>query len=135
MTQGQQLAGRREARRRRVRPLAASAAAGSQEEGTVTEQVTGVRWVMVPHHGPARTQCPGQNLLTVLPMSSLGSLTWAWPPLAVSGVVEPQTDGRLSRVQGTGRRRLTEIEAALACVGLPLGCAPQDPAGAEGLPC
>jgi hypothetical protein len=92
---------------------------------------------MVPHHGPVGPGCPVECLLTVLSWMSFNRLARAEgapfsPPRTVGDVMDLYADGQLRLIGGLGRRRLSEIEAALVLAGLDLGGRRQRPAGAEG---
>jgi hypothetical protein len=92
---------------------------------------------MVPHHGPVSPDCPVECLLTVLSRMSFNRLSRAErapfpPPRTVGDVVDLYARGLLREIGGLGRRRFSEIEAALVLAGLNLGPCQQPPAGAEG---
>jgi hypothetical protein len=97
--------------------------------------VTGKR--MVPHHGPVSPDCPVECLLTVLSRMSFNRLARAErvpfpPPCTVGDVMDLYARGQLGKIGGLGRRRFSEIEAALVLAGLNLGRCRQPSAGAEG---
>jgi hypothetical protein len=103
----------------------------------VAEQVVITRTGMVPHHGPVSSDCPVECLLTVLSRMSFNRLTRAErapfpPPRTVGDVIDLYARGQLRKIGGLGRRRFSEIEAALVLAGLNLGQCQQPPAGAEG---
>jgi hypothetical protein len=79
----------------------------------------------VPHHGPVTRDCPVECLLTVLSMNSFNPLTRAddapfAEPRTVGDVVDLYTRRQLRKIRGLGRRRISEIEAALVLAGLNL---------------
>lgn len=103
----------------------------------MAEQVVITRKVMVPHHGSVSPDCPVECLLTVLSRMSFNRLTRAErapfpPPCTVGDVIDLYARGQLRKIGGLGRRRFSEIEAALVLAGLNLGRCQQPPAGAEG---
>ena len=103
----------------------------------MAEQVTAVRPGMVPHHGPVSPDCPVECLLTVLSRMSFNRLSRAedapfGPPRTVSDVMNLYARGQLRLIGGLGRRRFSEIEAALVFAGLDLGGHHQEPASEEG---
>jgi hypothetical protein len=103
----------------------------------MAEQVVIARKGMVPHHGPVSPDCPVECLLTVLSRMSFNRLTCAEhapfpPPRTVGDVMDLYTRDQLRKIGGLGRRRFSEIEAALVLAGLNLGRCQQPPAGAEG---
>ena len=76
-------------------------------------------------------------LLTVLSRMSFNRLARAErapfpPPCTVGDVMDLYARGELRKIRGLGRRRFSEIEAALVLAGLNLGRFQQPPAGAEG---
>ena len=92
---------------------------------------------MIPHHGPVSPGCPVECLLTVLSLVSFNRLARAErapfpPPRTVGDVMDLYARGQLRKISGLGRRRLSEIEAALVLAGLNIGQCQQPPAGAEG---
>jgi hypothetical protein len=92
---------------------------------------------MVAHHGPVRPDCPVECLLTVLSRMSVNRLVRAElapfpPPCTVGDVMDLYARDQLRKIRGLGRRRFSEIEAALVFAGLNLGRCQQPPAGAEG---
>lgn len=103
----------------------------------MTEHVLITQKRGVPHHGPVSPGCPVECLLTVLSRMSFNPLTRAErapfpPPRTVGDVMDLYARGQLRKIGGIGRRRLSEIEAALVLAGLNLGQNQQPPAGAEG---
>lgn len=87
----------------------------------------------VPHHGPVSPDCPVECLLTVLSLTSFNppARTYEAPfgsPRTVGDVIELH-DRR--QIRGLGRRRLSEIEAALVFAGLDLTGHWQRPANKE----
>jgi hypothetical protein len=92
-------------------------------------------WTMIPHHGPVTAGCPAECLLTVLSLASFNPLARALdalsgPPRTVGDVIELYTRRQLRGIEGLGRRRRPEIEAALVLAGLDL--AGRQPCPAEG---
>ena len=92
---------------------------------------------MIPHHGPVSPGCPVECLLTVLSQMSFNRLARAEgapfpPPRTVGDVMDLYARGQLRKISGLGRRRFSEIEAALVLAGLNIGQCQQPPAGAEG---
>src|ERR1700722_6502786 len=92
---------------------------------------------MVPHHGPVSPDCPVECLLTVLSRVCFNRLALAErapfpPPRTVSDVLNLYACGQLRKIGGLGRRRSSEIEAALVFAGLDLSHCQQPPADAEG---
>jgi len=90
----------------------------------------------VPHHGPVGPDCPVDCLLTVLSLASFNPLARAYdapfePPRTVGDVMELYTRRQLRKINGLGRRRVSEIEAALVFAGLDLGGHQQRPANEE----
>ena len=90
----------------------------------------------VPHHGPVGPDCPVECLLTVLSLTSFNPLARACdapfaPPRTVGDVIELYNRGQLRKICGLGRRRLSEIEAALVFAGLDLTGHQQRPANDE----
>ena len=103
----------------------------------MAEQVTAVRPGMVPHHGPVSPDCPVECLLTVLSRMSFNRLSRAegapfGPPRTVGDVMDLYAGGQLPLISGLGRRRCSEIEAALVFAGLDLGGHQHRPACEEG---
>lgn len=79
----------------------------------------------VPHHGPVARDCPVECLMTVLSRNSFNPLTRAdgapfAEPRTVGDVVDLYTRSQLCQIRGLGRRRVSEIEAALVLAGLNL---------------
>jgi len=77
----------------------------------------------VAHHGPVTLDCPVDCLRTVLSLGSWNPLARAAdapfsPPRTVGDVVGLCTGGRLREISGLGRRRTSEIRAALVLAGL-----------------
>src|SRR3984893_5061755 len=100
-------------------------------EGMITQKG------MFPHRGPVSPDCPVECLLTVLSRMSFNRLARAErapfpPPCTVGDVMDLYARGQLGKIGGLGRRRFSEIEAALVLAGLNLGRCRQPPAGAEG---
>jgi hypothetical protein len=86
-----------------------------------------------PHHGPVSPDCPVECLLTVLSLTSFNPLARAddapsGPPRTVGDVIELYNRRQLRQIRGLGRRRLSEIEAALVFAGLDLTGHQQRPA-------
>ena len=105
----------------------------------MAEQVVVTQKGMVPHHGPVTPDCPVECLLTVLSRMSFNRLARAerapfLPPCTVGDVMDLYARGQLRKIGGLGRRRFSEIEAALVLAGLNLSGREQPPAGAEGRP-
>ena len=103
----------------------------------VAESMTAVSRGVVPHHGPVTPGCPVECLLTVLSRMSFNRLSRAedapfGPPRTVSDVMNLYARGQLRLIGGLGRRRFSEIEAALVFAGLDLGGHHQEPASEEG---
>jgi hypothetical protein len=103
----------------------------------MAEQVVVTRKRMVPHHEPVSPDCPVECLLTVLSRMSFNRLARAErapfpPPCTVGDVMDLYARGQLREIGGLGRRRSSEIGAALVLAGLNLGQCQQPPAGAEG---
>jgi hypothetical protein len=103
----------------------------------MAEQVVTTQKAMVPHHGPVSPGCPVECLLTVLSRISFNQLARAErapfpPPRTVGDVMDLYARSQLRKIGGLGRRRLSEIEAALVLAGLNLGQCQQPPTGAEG---
>ena len=103
----------------------------------MAEQVMITRPETIPHHGAVSPDCPVECLLTVLSRASLNQLARAQgapflPPRTVGDVMDLYACGQLRKIRGLGRRRFSEIEAALVLAGLNLGLCQQPPAGAEG---
>jgi hypothetical protein len=103
----------------------------------LAEQVMIMLPGMVAHHGPVSPDCPLECLLTVLSRMSLNRLARAEsapfpPPCTVGDVMDLYARGQLREIGGLGRRRSSEIGAALVLAGLNLGQCQQPPAGAEG---
>jgi hypothetical protein len=89
-----------------------------------------------PHHGPVRPDCPVECLLTVLSLESFNPLARAedapfGPPRTVGDVIELYNRRQLRKIRNLGRRRLSEIEAALVFAGLDLTGPQQRPASEE----
>src|SRR5579859_5998363 len=83
----------------------------------------------VPHHGPMSADCPVEYLLTVLSMKSFNPLARAYdapfdPPSTVGDVLGLYAGGQLREIHGLGRRRMSEIEAALVLTGLDITTGP-----------
>jgi len=83
----------------------------------------------VPHHGPIGPACPVDCLQTVLSRMTLHPLARAYdapfgPPRTVGDVAELHADGRLQEIRGLGKRRISEIEAALVLAGVDITGAP-----------
>jgi hypothetical protein len=100
----------------------------------VHEQVTTARRSAVPHHGPVRPECPVECLLTVLSLGSFNPLTRAYDapfrePRTVGDVLDLHARRQLSKIRGLGRRRVSEIEAALVLAGLDLSWHERPPGG------
>jgi hypothetical protein len=77
----------------------------------------------VPHHGPVSPRCPIDCLAPVLSLTSFNTLARAYdapfdPPRTVGDVLSLYTEGELRKIHGLGRRRISEIEAALVLAGL-----------------
>jgi hypothetical protein len=90
----------------------------------------------VPHHGPVSPDCPVECLLTVLSLTSFNPLARAYdapfaPPRTVGDVIELYNRRQVRKIRGLGRRRLSEIEAALVFAGLDLTGHQQQPANDE----
>jgi hypothetical protein len=88
---------------------------------------------LIPHHGPVTADCPVECLLTVLSLASFNPLARALdapsgPPRTVGDVIELYTRRQLRGIEGLGRRRRSEIEAALVLAGLDLAGRHQCPA-------
>jgi hypothetical protein len=103
----------------------------------VTEHVVITQKGMIPHHGPVSADCPVECLLTVMSRMSFNRLARAEqapfpPPCTVGDVMDLYARGQLRKIGGLGRRRLSEIEAALVLAGLNLGPCQQPPACAGG---
>jgi len=94
----------------------------------------------VAHHGPVTAGCPVDCLRTVLSLNSWNPLARAndapfSPPRTVGDVVGLCTGGRLREIGGLGKRRISEIQAALVLVGLDItGQAHQPDAASKGQP-
>jgi serine/threonine-protein kinase RsbW len=89
----------------------------------VAEQSVIMRPGAVPHHGPVSPDCPIDCLMTVLSLMSFHPLARAYdapfdPPRTVGDVIGLYTGGQLPKIRGLGRRRISEIEAALVLAGL-----------------
>ena len=89
-----------------------------------------------PHHGPVTPDCPVECLLTVLSPATLNVLARAYDapfgePCTVGDVVDLYARRQLREIGGLGRRRLSEIEAALVFAGLCLTGPRQRPASGE----
>ena len=109
----------------------------AREEPAVAEHMMILRPGMVPRHGPVSPGCPVECLLTVLSTMSFNRLARAedapfGPPLTVGDVVDLHARRQLRKIGGLGRRRCSEIEAALVFAGLDLGGHQQPPASADG---
>ena len=83
----------------------------------------------VPHHGAVSLDCPVDCLKTVLSLMSLHPLARAYDapfnaPRTVGDVVTLYADGQLRKIRGLGRRRISEIEAALVLAGLDITASP-----------
>jgi hypothetical protein len=79
----------------------------------------------VPHHGPVRSDCPVECLLTVLSIMSFNRLARAEdapfdPPRTVGEVMDLYSRHQFREIRGLGPRRISEIEAALVLAGLDL---------------
>ena len=103
----------------------------------MAEQQVTIRRGAVPHHGPVTPGCPVECLLTVLSLNSFNALTCADAapfdePCTVGDVVDLYARGQLRNIRGLGRRRISEIEAALVLAGLDLTGQQERPAGGEG---
>jgi hypothetical protein len=90
----------------------------------------------VPHHGLVSPGCPVECLLTVLSLTSFNPLARAYdapfgPQRTVGDVIELYNRRQLCKIRGLGRRRLSEIEAALVFAGLDLTGHQQRPANYE----
>jgi hypothetical protein len=77
----------------------------------------------VPHHGLVGLGCPVDCLRTVLSWHSFNPLARAddapfAAPRTVGDVIALCAGGRLRQIRGLGRRRTSEIEAALVFAGL-----------------
>jgi hypothetical protein len=77
----------------------------------------------VPHHGLVSPDCPIECLRTVLSWHSFNPLARANgapfdPPRKVGEVTALCAGDRLREIRGLGRRRISEIEAALVFAGL-----------------
>ena len=91
----------------------------------MAEPLTAAPRGRVPHHGPVTRDCPVECLLTVLSMNSFNPLTRSdgapsAEPRTVGDVVDLYTRSQLREIHGLGRRRVSEIEAALVLAGLNL---------------
>jgi hypothetical protein len=80
---------------------------------------------VVPHHGPVSPDCPVECLLTVLSRASFNPLARAYDapfdaPRTVGDVMNLHALRQLHEIRGLGRRRISEIEAALVFAGLDL---------------
>lgn len=80
---------------------------------------------LVPHHGPVRSDCPVECLLTVLSLTSFNRLARAEdapfdPPRTVGDVLGLYSRDQFREIRGLGRRRISEIQAALVLAGLDL---------------
>lgn len=80
---------------------------------------------LVPHHGPVRSDCPVECLLTVLSLISFNRLARAEdapfdPPRTVGDVLDLCSRDQFHQIRGLGRRRISEIQAALVLAGLDL---------------
>jgi hypothetical protein len=89
------------------------------------EPLTAARTSRVPHHGAVTRDCLVECLLTVLSMNSFNALTRAdgapfAEPRTVGDVIDLYTRRQLRKIRGLGRRRISEIEAALVLAGLNL---------------
>ena len=87
------------------------------------QQMMVMRPGAVPHHGAVSPDCPVECLRVVLSLTSFNPLARAYdapfdPPCTVGDVIELYTSGRLRAIGGIGRRRTSEIEAALVFTGL-----------------
>ncbi len=101
------------------------------------EQPIATRPDAVPHHGPVSPDCPVECLQTVLSLMTFNPLARAYdapfdPPRTVGDVIEMYTRRQLREIRGLGRRRISEIEAALVFAGLDLTGHPQRPSNEEG---
>jgi hypothetical protein len=95
----------------------------------VAEQAVTIPAGTVPHHGPVSRDCPVECLLTVLSVKSFNPLARAYdapfdPPSTVGDVLGLYTSGQLREIQGLGRRRISEIEAALVLAGFDITAGP-----------
>jgi len=91
----------------------------------------------VPHHGPVGPACPVDRLRTALSLMTLHPLARAYdapfdPPRTVGDVVEMHAGGRLNEIQGLGKRRISEIEAALVLAGVDIIGDPPRPRSTTG---
>ena len=98
----------------------------------MAEQLLTVPRGRVPHHGPVTPDCPVECLLTVLSLNSLNPLARAYDapfdePRTVADVMDLYTRRQLRKIRGVGRRRVSEIEAALVLAGLDLAGHQQRP--------
>ena len=103
----------------------------------MAEQAVVTQRGMIPHHGPVSPDCPLECLLTVLSRMSFNRLSRAesapFPaPRTVGDVMDLYARGQLREIGGLGRRRFSEIEAALVLAGLNLGPCQPPPAGEGG---
>jgi hypothetical protein len=96
----------------------------------VTEDLTlTMPSVVVPRHGPVSPDCPVECLRTVLSVGSFNPLVRACgapfdPPGTVGDVLGLYAGGRLREIRGLGRRRVSEIEAALVLAGFDITAGP-----------
>ena len=102
----------------------------------MAEQVVIKQMGMIPHHGPVSPDCPVECLLTVLSRMSFNRLTRAEhapfpPPRTVGDVMDLYMRSQLRKIGGLGRRRFSEIEAALVLAGLNIGRCQPPPASEE----
>ena len=102
------------------------------EVRAVAEQPVIMRPGAVPHHGLVGPGCPVDCLRTVLSWHSFNPLARASgalfdPPRTVGDVIRLYADGQLREIRGLGRRRISEIEAALVFAGLVVTKDPRRP--------
>lgn len=79
--------------------------------------------MLVTHNRPIRPDCPVDCLQAVLSRKSFNPLVRAYdapfdPPRTVGDVLQLFQQHKLGQIHGLGRRRISEIEAALVLAGL-----------------
>ncbi len=89
------------------------------------------------HQGPVTPDCPVECLQTVLSMQSWNPLTRAYdapfnPPHTVGDVIGLCASGRLPEIRNLGKRRISEIKAALVVAGLDITGHPSRPGEVPG---
>jgi hypothetical protein len=90
----------------------------------------------VPHYGPVSPDCPVECLRAVLSTGSFNPLARACdapfdPPGTVGDVLGLYSRGQLREIRGLGRRRISEIGAALVLAGFDITAAPKHPQDAS----